>query len=55
MENFEEGLKLGSLEMLAHRAMENPDLYGAQECSNNRVPSQHWTSIYRGDGIHMMS
>jgi len=40
MERFEEGLKqLRSLEMLAHTKIKNPDLFFAQECSNDRVPS----------------
>ena len=34
MEYFEEELKLRSLEMLAHREMENPDFSCARECSN---------------------
>jgi len=39
MKSFEEGLKLRSLEMLAHREMEDPDFSFTQECSNDRVPS----------------
>ena len=46
MESFEEGLKLRILEMCAHREMENPDFSCAQECSNDRVPSQHSTSPF---------
>ena len=37
---------LRSLEMLAHREMENPDFSFAQECPNNRVPSHHSTSPF---------
>jgi len=52
---LEEGLKLRSLEMLAHRKMENHDFSCAQECSNDRVPSQHFDhSFYKGDVIRMM-
>jgi len=36
---LEEGLKLKTLEILAHRDIENLDLFVAQECSNNRIPS----------------
>ena len=46
MESFEEGLKPRSLEMLAHREVENSDFSLAQECSNDRVPSQHSTSLF---------
>ena len=46
MENFEEGLKLRSLEMLAHREMKNPNFSCAQEYSNDCVPSQHSTSHF---------
>jgi len=41
MENFEKGLKLRSLEMLAHREMKNPNFSFAQKCSNEHVPYQH--------------
>ena len=55
MESFEEGLKLRSLEMLAHREMENPDFSFAQECSNDRVPSQHLTYLFiEGMGVPRM-
>jgi len=55
MERFKEGLKLRSLEMLAHRKMENPNFSFAQECSNDRIPSQHSTSPFiEGIVVHMM-
>jgi len=37
MECFEEKLRLRSLEMLAHREMENSNFSFAQKCSNDRV------------------
>jgi len=37
IKSFEEGLRLKSLEMLAHREMENPDFSFTQECSNDHV------------------
>jgi len=46
MQSFEEELKLKSLEMLAHREMENPDFSFAQEYLNDRVPSQQSTSLF---------
>jgi len=46
MEIFEGELKLKSLEMLAHKEMENRNFSCAQECSNDRVPSQHSTSLF---------
>jgi len=55
MESLEEGLKLGSLEMLAHREMENSDFSFPQECSNDGVPSQHSTSPFiEGMGVPRM-
>ena len=55
MECFEEKFKLRSLEMLAHREMENPNFSLAQECSNDRVPSQLSTSLFiEGMGVHRM-
>ena len=55
MECFEEGLKLRSLEMLAHKEMENPNFSFAQECSNDRVPFHHSTSLFiEGMGVYRM-
>ena len=55
MKNFEEGFKLGSLEMLAHRKMENPDFSFTQEYANDRVPSQYLTSpVIEGMEVHRM-
>jgi len=55
MENFEEGLKLGLLEMLAHREMENLDFSLTQECSNDRVSSHNSTSLFiEGIEVHRM-
>jgi len=53
MESFEERHKLRSLEMFAHREMENPNFSFAQEYSNNRVPSQLTTSLFiEGMWVH---
>jgi len=38
MESLQERHKIRSLEILAHREMENPNFSCAQECSNDRVP-----------------
>jgi len=46
MESFEKGPKLRSLEILAHREMEIPNSSCPQECSNDRIPSQHSTSPF---------
>jgi len=55
MESFEEKLKLKSLEMLAHREMENLNFSFAQECSNDRILFNSSTSLFiEGMGIHMM-
>jgi len=55
VECFEEKLKVRSLEMLAYRAMEKPNLSFAQECLNDRVPSQLSTSLFiDGMGVHRM-
>ena len=55
MKSFEEKLKLKSLEMLAHRETENLNFSYAQECSNDRVPSQVSTSLFiEGMGVHRM-
>ena len=54
MESFDKGLKLKSLEMLAHREMENFHFCFTQECSNDRVSSQHWTSPFI-EGMHALS
>ena len=45
MERIEDGFRqLRSLEMLAHREMENPDFSFAKKYSNDCVPFQHLTS-----------
>ena len=46
METLKRDFKLRSLEILAHREMENSDFSSTQECSNDRVPSQHSTSLF---------
>ena len=46
MESLEEGLKLGSLEMLAHREMENSDFSFPQVYSNDHFPFQHSMSPF---------
>jgi len=56
MECFEEGLELRSLEMLAHREMENHNIFFAQECSNDHVPFLHSTSLFiEGMRVHRMA
>jgi len=56
MKSFEERLKLRSLEMLAHREMEDSDFFCAQECSNDLVLSQHSASPFiEGMGVYWMS
>jgi len=53
MESFVEGLRLRSLEMLAHREMKN--FPSAQKRSNDRIPSQHSISPFiEGMGVHWM-
>ena len=53
MESFEEGLKLGSLEMLAHRKMKNSNFCFCSRMLKKLYPfSVLDLSFYKGDRVH---